>query len=113
MKRFPTSYRKSKNQILIYFISLGLLTISSSQYSFADTEIYGSLQYDYQYIPPQSTKQPKNDSQLSPHHNIDKTPNQKSRSSINQHDSHIGIKGEKDIGNGNAIIYQLEWGQEK
>ena len=98
-------------QFLILMIPALLLSITNS--ALAKPELYGSIQYDYQ-----------NDSSyVKKRHNFDthyqapsqnNRPNQSSkrRSTIGSKDSHIGIKGQKEIGNGNAIIYQWEIGPE-
>ncbi len=81
-------------QFLILMIPALLLSITHS--ALAAPELYGSIQYDYQAAPQNNR------------------PNQsaKRRSTIGNKDSHIGIKGQKEIGNGNAIIYQWEIGPE-
>ncbi len=85
------------------------------QVSYAEAEIYGTLKYDIQYSKPQWQQQPPSNHHYQDREKSDATTVQKKRSQSNiQHqDSHIGIKGQKEIGNGNAIIYQFEWGNDQ
>lgn len=79
---------------------------------FADAELYGSMQYDYenkqssklQYQAPSMTQNP---ASYAGSHSSER------KSKLSSEDSFIGIKGEKEIGNGNAIIYQIEVGKDK
>lgn len=105
-------YRTSLSNII--FISTFIFPSLVFQTSYAETEIYGSLKYDYQYSQPQIQRQ------TQPHHDDNTEKNdatsiqkRRSQSNIKHNDSHIGIKGQKELGNGNAIIYQLEWGDDQ
>ncbi len=79
-------------------------------------ELYGTLSYGLQkessnrpnlhYTPELQPTRPSH-----PHSHPQHNPS-KERSHL-QPNNKIGIKGEKPIGNGNSIIYQLEWGDEK
>ena len=97
-------------------LSLGLLVsqlLGIGNLVFAEAELYGSMQYGYenkqssklQYQAPGITQNPSE--------NYLKNHSSKRRSNLSSEDSFIGIKGEKEIGNGNAIIYQFEVGKDK
>ncbi len=89
------------------------LLFPTTNSALAEPELYGSIQYDYQNNSSNTKKRHDFDThyQTPSQHNL---PNQSSkrRSTIGNKDSHIGIKGQKEIGNGNAIIYQWEIGPE-
>ncbi|HIW07197.1 MAG TPA: hypothetical protein H9889_07730 [Candidatus Ignatzschineria merdigallinarum] len=107
-------YHRRTSLFKIILISICLFPYLAFQKSHAETEIYGSLKYDYQYSQPQIQRQ------TEPHHDDNTEKNdatsiqkRRSQSNIKHNDSHIGIKGQKELGNGNAIIYQLEWGDDQ
>lgn len=114
-------YYSLRSTEFLIFSSIKILSLTIAlllpQHVYAESEIYGSINYDYQ----QSSKNTPQNPPYTPSFNIEAppqgsdTPSSKSRSqsSIQNNDSHIGIKGQKDIGNGTAIIYQLELGNEK
>ena len=80
----------------------------------SETELYGSIHYGVQ--------NKSNSIMLNPHYLAPQDPNPAQKGfhqsqnrryfGIEDEGSHIGIKGRHDIGEGNAIIYQLEWGPE-
>ena len=87
------------------------LTLGAAQ---AETVLYGSIRYDYENV-----KQ--NAAELQPalvikngEATIDKAGRigftHKRLSNLEDAGSRIGIKGSEDLGNNNAVIYQLEWG---
>lgn len=82
----------------------------------ADNEIYGSLRYDFQNSNKSQQDRPAFDTSFHPsdqksghYPNINRTGKSR-KSNIGDAGSRIGIKGHHDIGEGNAIIYNLEWG---
>lgn len=92
---------------------IALIALSLFSFANAETtnELYGTLSYGLQK---QQSNQP----------NLHYTPNDQPSLPSRPHYQHkeksrltpnnkIGIKGEKPIGNGNSIIYQFEWGNEK
>lgn len=93
---------------------LGILLFLPFSILFAESEIYGSIRYDLQ-----SSKSPRaiviNPSYIPQadlpliQKGIISSQNQRT-SGLEDAGSKIGIKGRHDIGEGNAIIYQLEWG---
>lgn len=80
----------------------------------SEAELYGSIRYGVQ--------SQSNSIVLNPHYLAPQDPNpaqkgfhqsqNKRHFGLEDEGSHIGIKGRHDIGEGNAIIYQLEWGPE-
>ena len=75
-----------------------VLTLGAAQ---AETVLYGSIRYDYESI-----KQEKNTEVVK-----DVTTfSGKRLSNLSDASSRIGIKGSEDLGNNNAVIYNLEWG---
>ncbi|MHC5226577.1 hypothetical protein [Ignatzschineria sp. LJL83] len=99
-----------------YILSLSgglFISLLLGNFALADTELYGSIQYGYenkqssklQYQGPSITQNPSN-SYAGAH-------SSERKSNLNSEDSFIGIKGEKEIGNGNAIIYQFEVGKDQ
>lgn len=71
----------------------------------AETVLYGSIRYDYESRKVEDT--------LVPHQNAGGTNytwEGKRLSNLSDAGSRIGIKGSEDLGNGNAVIYNLEWG---
>ncbi len=92
-------------------VTLLALLLFSSANAEASNELYGTLSYGFQKQrsnPPNLHYTPRDETSLPsrPHYQ----PQEKSRL---MPDNKIGIKGEKPIGNGNSIIYQFEWGDEK
>ena len=71
------------------------LTLGAAQ---AETVLYGSIRYDYE-----NTKHEVNENGK-----IGFTSTR--LSNLEDAGSRIGLKGSEDLGNGNAVIYQLEWG---
>ena len=82
--------------------------------SFAESEIYGSLRFDYQNSPKDSRPSFDTDyhaqSPQKYHTQGSESLDKNRKSNIGDAGSRIGIKGKHDIGEGNAIIYNLEWG---
>ncbi len=68
----------------------------------AETVLYGSIRYDYQ-----SKKD--NSIERDTKNNLTKFTSQRV-SNLNDAGSRIGLKGSEDLGNNNAVIYNLEWG---
>lgn len=64
------------------------LTLGAAQ---AETVLYGSIRYDYENVKQGTT-------------------NRDNLSNLSDAGSRIGIKGSEDLGNGNAVIYNLEFG---
>lgn len=99
------------NRLLKGLLPLLILLANSA---LSSPELYGSIQYDFQNESKSAIDHSKYQIDYS---EAQQTPSQahssKRASKLRQQESHIGIKGEKEIGNGNAIIYQLEWGDEK
>ncbi|WP_051396287.1 porin [Ignatzschineria larvae DSM 13226] len=75
------------------------LTLGAAQ---AETVLYGSIRYEYQSVKDYSIARD-NENQLT------KLTSQR-LSNLEDAGSRIGIKGSEDLGNNNAVIYQLEWG---
>lgn len=75
-----------------------ILLITLPAYSIAEPLLYGSLSYQ---------KEKRNTSPYTPFHPIE--PTKKEQQGIR---GTIGIEGEHPLGNGNALIYQFEWGNE-
>ncbi|UNM96323.1 porin [Ignatzschineria rhizosphaerae] len=73
-----------------------VLTLGAAQ---AETVLYGSIRYDYE-----NKKNEFGDTTL------DANGKAKRVSNLSDAGSRIGIKGSEDLGNGNAVIYNLEWG---
>lgn len=97
---------------LILIIPAFLLSISNS--ALAAPELYGTLQYDYQNNSSNAKHQRDFDTHYqAPSQDQRAHQSSKRRATMGGKDSHIGIKGRKEIGNGNAIIYQWEIGTEK
>ena len=76
------------------------LTLGAAQ---AETVLYGSIRYDYQNI-----KQETVDTVVDANDKYNFSG--KSLSNLEDAGSRIGIKGSEDLGNNNAVIYNLEWG---
>ncbi|GGZ96212.1 hypothetical protein DC083_04135 [Ignatzschineria ureiclastica] len=101
----------NKSYLLIIGSALITLSLFSPINAETSNEIYGTLSYGLQK---QKSNQPNlhytphDQSSLPSHPHYQ--PKEKSRLTP---DNKIGIKGEKPIGNGNSIIYQFEWGDEK
>lgn len=74
------------------------LTLGAAQ---AETVLYGSIRYDYESTKVQKMKDGDN--------NFKKLTSNRV-SNLNDAGSRIGIKGSEDLGNNNAVIYNLEWG---
>ena len=79
-----------------------VLTLGAAQ---AETVLYGSIRYDYE------------SKKIEKHHKTDNSLGQKIEkftgkrvSNLNDAGSRIGLKGSEDLGNNNAVIYNLEWG---
>ncbi|HIW07199.1 MAG TPA: porin [Candidatus Ignatzschineria merdigallinarum] len=70
------------------------LTLGAAQ---AETVLYGSIRYDYENSKAKNTLGGAED-------------NSKRLSNLQDAGSRIGLKGSEDLGNGNAVIYNLEWG---
>ena len=75
-----------------------VLTLGAAQ---AETVLYGSIRYDYE-----SKKVQKMDDSEKGIKRL--TSNRVSN--LNDAGSRIGLKGSEDLGNNNAVIYNLEWG---
>lgn len=92
--------------------SIAFLLLSSQSYG--ESEIYGSISYDYENSATKHQSQPTPNINYQ-HQELPSSHSSKSlsKSNIDNNDTYIGIKGEKDIGNGNAIIYQLEIGNDR
>ena len=73
------------------------LTLGAAQ---AETVLYGSIRYDYES---KKTEFGKKDGVAFA------TKDAKRVSNLSDAGSRIGIKGSEDLGNGNAVIYNLEW----
>ena len=71
-----------------------VLTLGAAQ---AETVLYGSIRYDYENS--------KNKNTL-----FDAKDDAKRLSNLNDAGSRIGLKGSEDLGNNNAVIYNLEYG---
>ena len=70
----------------------------------AETVLYGSIRYDYQN---------KKEEHLQSYTDANGTHYNftgKRLSNLEDEGSRIGIRGSEDLGNGTAVIYQLEWG---
>ncbi|WP_026879317.1 porin [Ignatzschineria larvae DSM 13226] len=70
----------------------------------AETVLYGSIRYDYESKKIQGMEQDKEG------HNPIKKVTSNRLSNLNDAGSRIGLKGSEDLGNNNAVIYNLEWG---
>ncbi|PWD82847.1 porin [Ignatzschineria cameli] len=79
-----------------------VLTLGAAQ---AETVLYGSIRYDYESK--KIDKHEKTDNSLG--QKIEKFTG-KRVSNLNDAGSRIGLKGSEDLGNNNAVIYNLEWG---
>ena len=75
-----------------------VLTLGAAQ---AETVLYGSIRYDYE----SKKVQKMDDSEKG----IKKLTSNRV-SNLNDAGSRIGLKGSEDLGNNNAVIYNLEWG---
>ena len=75
------------------------LTFGAAQ---AETVLYGSIRYDYEN---KKTELSKDDAGEFVVNN-----NAKRLSNLSDAGSRIGLKGSEDLGNNNAVIYNLEWG---
>ncbi|GGZ86393.1 porin [Ignatzschineria indica] len=75
-----------------------VLTLGAAQ---AETVLYGSIRYDYE-----SKKVQK----MNPEQDGIKKLTSNRVSNLNDAGSRIGLKGSEDLGNNNAVIYNLEWG---
>ena len=71
------------------------LTLGAAQ---AETVLYGSIRYDYQNTKSETKVDGK---KVGESHRL---------SNLADAGSRIGLKGSEDLGNGNAVIYNLEWG---
>lgn len=113
MKSYSISILKPCSPLTLSLIYI-LLSLSFVQSSWAENKIYGSLRYDYQNSDdtrPYLDNNGLSSSGKSGYHSSEKHVNQKNkRSNIGESGSRIGIEGHHDIGEGNAIIYNLEWG---
>ncbi len=74
------------------------LTLGAAQ---AETVLYGSVRFDYEN---------KKDEQGWDNGSSLRTNLKERVSNFNDLGSRIGLKGSEDLGNGNAVIYHLEWG---
>src|SRR5699024_10507677 len=90
------------------------LTFGAAQ---AETVLYGSIRYDYENVKSQSAGFGNIVSNNPNTVNGDyysgvfgKRTSGKRTSNLSDAGSRIGIKGSEDLGNGNAAIFQLEWG---
>ncbi|PWD83268.1 porin [Ignatzschineria cameli] len=79
-----------------------VLTLGAAQ---AETVLYGSIRYDYE------------SKKIGDHYKKDDSVPEKIKkftgkrlSNLNDAGSRIGLKGSEDLGNNNAVIYNLEWG---
>ncbi|OYQ80492.1 hypothetical protein B9T19_04345 [Ignatzschineria sp. F8392] len=77
-----------------------VLTLSAAQ---AETVLYGSIRYDYESkkVQPMEKKDGSFDVKRLTSNRV---------SNLNDAGSRIGLKGSEDLGNNNAVIYNLEWG---
>lgn len=114
MKPYLRFTLKPRSTLIASFIYI-LLSLTCLQSSWAENKIYGSLRYDYQ----KGDKSPqvsfdKNGLSSSGRPGFHSSGSHKDpknrRSNIGDAGSRIGIDGRHDIGEGNAIIYNLEWG---
>ncbi|GGZ96185.1 porin [Ignatzschineria ureiclastica] len=84
-----------------------VMTLGAAQ---AETVLYGSIRYDYQ------SKKLEDYKEKDGQHGLDQVENKikkftgKRVSNLADAGSRIGIKGSEDLGNNNAVIYNLEWG---
>ena len=79
------------------------LTLGAAQ---AETVLYGSIRYDYQSIKQENTVETGKNAAGETVYNF----TGKRLSNLEDAGSRIGIKGSEDLGNNNAVIYNLEWG---
>ena len=79
-----------------------VLTLGAAQ---AETVLYGSIRYDYESKKVQRMK----DEGDGTFKHIDRLTSNRV-SNLNDAGSRIGLKGSEDLGNNNAVIYNLEWG---
>ena len=75
-----------------------VLTLGAAQ---AETVLYGSIRYDYESKKVQNMKNEDNKFKKLTSNRV---------SNLNDAGSRIGLKGSEDLGNNNAVIYNLEWG---
>ncbi len=75
------------------------LTLGAAQ---AETVLYGSIRYDYE------SKKVENQVETDANGKVNFTG--KRLSNLEDAGSRIGLKGSEDLGNNNAVIYNLEWG---
>ena len=75
------------------------LTFGAAQ---AETVLYGSIRYDYENKKTELSKD--DDGEFVVNNNA------KRLSNLSDAGSRIGLKGSEDLGNNNAVIYNLEWG---
>lgn len=111
-------FRSTLKQIGLLSSIVLFMSLFSIAPIFADNEIYGSLRYDLQSSNKSQYDRPAFDTrfhpsdQKPPHYPNTNNSNKGRKSNIGDAGSRIGIKGHHDIGEGNAIIYNLEWGFE-
>ncbi|PWD83269.1 porin [Ignatzschineria cameli] len=79
-----------------------VLTLGAAQ---AETVLYGSIRYDYESKKVEKMK----DKGEGTFKRIDRLTSNRV-SNLNDAGSRIGLKGSEDLGNNNAVIYNLEWG---
>ena len=79
-----------------------VLTLGAAQ---AETVLYGSIRYDYESKKLESPKRHGEDADKG----VERFTG-KRLSNLNDAGSRIGLKGSEDLGNNNAVIYNLEWG---
>ena len=76
-----------------------VLTLGAAQ---AETVLYGSIRYDYESKKDNSIERDEKNA-------VTKFTSNRV-SNLNDAGSRIGLKGSEDLGNNNAVIYNLEWG---
>ncbi len=81
-----------------------VLTLGAAQ---AETVLYGSIRYDYQSKKVQPMEAKKDEDGV--FKKIDRLTSNRV-SNLADAGSRIGLKGSEDLGNNNAVIYNLEWG---
>ena len=80
-----------------------VLTLGAAQ---AETILYGSIRYDYENAKKENTLEPI----FKDGEEVGLNFSGKRVSNLNDAGSRIGIKGSEDLGNNNAVIYNLEFG---
>ncbi|GGZ86398.1 porin [Ignatzschineria indica] len=83
-----------------------VLTLGAAQ---AETVLYGSIRYDYESKKVQPMKSVHEEEGNAVTKRVKRLTSNRV-SNLNDAGSRIGLKGSEDLGNNNAVIYNLEWG---